>query len=912
MNNELTKTYSPTEFESEMYSWWEKNGYFKPEKQKELGILNDDTETFCMTIPPPNVTGILHLGHAIIISVQDLMTRFARMQGKETVFVPGSDHAGIATQNVVERELNKIGIKRKEIGRAKFVDEVWKWKEKSHSIIVKQSKMMGLSTDWDRERFTMDDQLSRAVREAFVTLFEQDLIYRGSYLINWCSGKCESAISSLEAIPEEVQGKLWYIKYPVVSAEWNGPTAEWGTGNWAEGATQFIEVATTRPETLLGDSAIATSKTHKKYGKLIGKEVVLPVLARKIMIIEDENVDAEFGTGALKITPAHDFNDYEVGKRHNLELYTMLDEKSRIVEEFGGPYAGMDRFECRDAILVDLEKEGLLGKIEDHPHAIPHCERCHTIVEPRNSVQWFVRTKPMAEIVLKLMETEKVTFVPERYDERFRIWMENIQDWCISRQLWWGHRIPVWFCDECDEMTCAREDPTKCSSCGSEKIKQEEDVLDTWFSSGLWPFSTLGWPEKTEDLKKFYPNTIRETGYDILLIWVAREMMLGATLTDTLPYHTIYLHGMIRDETGRKVSKSMENIDEYDPLLIIKKFGADTLRYTLLSYSTPGLDMNVDPKNIESSHRFGNKIWQATRYLLGNLKDDYKFLQIAEIDLSDLEIADRWILSKLHVLTREVTKHYDDFEYLEAGRAIRKFFWSSFADWYIEISKIRIYEDTEKFSPIHILLHVLDITFRLLHPFMPFITEKLWQALPEEFRDQQSIMVSQWPEVIDEFIDTKIEAKFDLIINIIVSIRRIRGEFKVPPSKKIPLMIAAGDHSKTLNAVKGEISRLGLVDPDNLRIEKSIDVPKKIVSESIGDIKIYIPIEGLIEIDEEIKRLEKEMAKLGKLIQSSEAKLNGEFANRAPKELVNKEKENLTLMMEQIQRIQEQKAILSS
>lgn len=908
MKKELAKTYSPTEFESDLYQWWEENGFFKPEKQRELGITNDNSEPYCITIPPPNVTGVLHLGHGLIISIQDLMIRYARMRGMETVFVPGSDHAGIATQNVVERELNKVGQDRKEIGRDAFVAKTWEWKEKSHNTIVKQSKKMGLSTDWERERFTLDEQLSKAVREAFVTLYERDLIYRGSYLVNWCPGRCESAISSLEAIPEDVNGHLWYIRYPVTTQKWKKPKSDWGTGKWAEGAEKFIEIATTRPETLLGDTAIATSSKHKKFGDMIGKTAILPVLGRRIKIIEDEYVDADFGTGALKITPSHDFNDYEVGQRHSLEMINIFDEKARVLDEFGGPYAGMDRFECRKAIVKDLEKEGLLIKIDDHPHAIPHCERCHTVIEPRDSVQWFVRTKPMAEKVLKLMKQQNITFIPDKYEERFTYWMENIKDWCISRQLWWGHRIPIWYCDDCDAMTSGKEDPDSCSKCGSNNIHQDEDVLDTWFSSGLWPFSTLGWPDTTEDLKKFYPNTMRETGYDILLFWVAREMMMGAELTNTLPYKNIYFHGLVRNEDGKKISKSMENIEEYDPLRIIEKYGADTLRFTLNTYSTPGLDMNLDPKNIEATHKFGNKIWQATRFLLGNINGTYKGLNLIDVSPTDFELADKWILSKLHQLIKQVTEYFENFDYLNAGREIKKFFWNQFADWYIEISKLRIYEETEgKFNPIHILLHVIDTTMRLLHPFMPYITETLYQALPDYYHDQEALIISKWPEYEEKFIDTQIDNKFELIIELIVALRRIRGEFKVKPSKKIPLTIVAGSKKEMLEEVRDEIVKLALIDGDKFEIVDSMDVPKKVVSDIVNELNIYIPIEGLVEIEEEISRLNKEISKLEKMVKKTEGKLNSDFAKRAPKNLIDQEKEKYMQYKENLEKLIAQK-----
>jgi len=911
MTEELSKTYNPSEFEDELYTWWEENDYFKPEKMEELGTVKPDSKPFVNTIPPPNVTGVLHLGHAITIALQDLMTRYARMNGRKTLFIPGTDHAGIATQNVVERELNKEGIERKELGRDKFIEKVWEWKEKSHKTITEQSRKLGLSSDWDREAFTMDDNLSKAVREAFVSLFEKDLIYRGNYLVNWCPGRCESAISDLEAEPKEVDGKLWYIRYPVKTDDWQEPTAEWGSGRWAEGATEFIEVATTRPETLLGDTAVAIPDDSKKYKKFAGREIILPVTARPVKVVIDEYVDAEFGTGAVKITPAHDFNDYELGKRHDLDFITVLDEKAKVVTGYE-PYSGLDRFEARDKIVADLDKEGLLLETEDHPHSIPHCQRCHTVVEPRDSLQWFVRASVLTKQVQEKIEEEGLQIIPENQMERLQKWLDPdfIRDWCISRQLWWGHRIPVWYCPNGHTST-GREDPTECSECGSEELQQDEDVLDTWFSSALWPFSTMGWPDKTDDYKEFYPGTLRETGYDILFFWVARELMMAVELTDQLPYEVVYFHGLVRNEDGKKISKSMENIDEYDPLNVIANHGADALRYTLIAYSTPGLDMNLDPKNIEGTQKFGNKLWNMVKYVLGNIPEDYERINLSDVDPDDLEFADLWILSKLNTLVDEVTQNYDNYNFLEVAREIRRFSWNVFADWYIEISKIRIYdENNEAFDPTHILLTAIDTILRLLHPIMPYITEKLWQALPEGYHDQDALIVSSFPQVDTRFINPEVAEQFDTVRDVISSIRTIRGEYTVPPSQQIAVMISAGENKTTLEQASAEICDLASVNPSQLNIHEEIDPEGKMISTVADGMSIFIPMTDMIDIDEEISRIDKEMEELMGYIKKSEGKLNSEFANRAPEHIVAEERERLQARQEEYEKLEERKRIL--
>ncbi|HFD39813.1 MAG TPA: valine--tRNA ligase, partial [Anaerolineae bacterium] len=741
---EMDKTYDPHATEQRLYDWWESQGFFRPETMIEKGLARPDEPAWCITMPPPNVTGALHLGHAMTAAVEDLMTRYYRMKGRETLFLPGADHAGIATQNVVERELRKQGLSRHDLGREKFVEKVWEWKEVYLARITEQHKRLGVSCDWQRERFTLDEGLSHAVRTAFVRLYKKGLIYRGAYLVNWCP-RCESAISDLEAIPEEHDSHLWTIRYPVINDDWDGPKHPWGSGRWAEGATEFIEMATTRPETILGDTAVATREEHPRFGRLVGRTAVLPAIERRIPIIADELVDPEFGTGAVKVTPAHDPNDYEMGLRHHLEAPTVLTDTARMNEQ-AGPYAGMDRYECREAIVRDFEKEGLLVKIEPYRHAVAHCQRCDTVIEPRISTQWFCNVEPLAQAAMEAVRSGETTIIPEREERRFFHWMENIRPWCISRQLWWGHRIPVWYCDDCGEQTCELEDPTRCAHCGSANIHRDPDVLDTWFSSGLWPFSTLGWPEDTPDLHRFYPTDMRETGYDILFFWVAREMMLGIEMTGQAPYKTVYLHGLVRDEHGKKISKSMENIEEYDPLNIIERVGADALRYTLLTSSTPGNDMNLDPRRLEGARNFANKIWNAARFIITNLPT-YQSTNLPgdigklvnwelgiehwELSIEHWELVDRWIVSRLNRLIGEVTTLFDSYQYGEAGRRINDFLWSEFCDWYIEACKIRLYgEDAvAQATAWRTLAAVLEQALRLLHPFMPFVTEEIWQHL---------------------------------------------------------------------------------------------------------------------------------------------------------------------------------------
>ena len=854
MTSKLAKVYNPKEHEGHLYRWWEQRGYFRPEKQVEMGLASHEGPRWCITMPPPNVTGVLHLGHAMTAAVEDLMTRYNRMCGRQTLFLPGADHAGIATQNVVERELAKEGLTRHDLGREKFVERCWDWAQESLERITTQHKALGVSCDWTRERFTLDEELSHAVRTAFVHLFDRGLIYQGTYLVHWCP-RCESAISDLEVIPHERESHLWYIRYPVIDGHWSGPQADWGSGAWAEGATEFIEMATTRPETILGDTAVATAPTDPRWKHLVGEDVVLPAIGRRIPVIADDAVDPAFGTGAVKVTPAHDPTDNEIGIRHDLGEVDVMTDTARM-NDLAGPYAGQDRFECRRNIVEDLDKEGLLVRVEPYTHAVGTCQRCGSDIEPRVSTQWFVKTKPLAAAAMQAVREGETVIVPEREEDRFFHWMENIRDWCISRQLWWGHRIPVWYCDDCGEHMSAIVDPSECLHCDSENLHQEEDVLDTWFSSGLWPFSTLGWPDtEAPDYQRYYPTDMRETGYDILFFWVAREMMLGMAMTGQSPYSTVYLHGLVRNEDGQKISKSMENIDEYDPLNIIDKYGTDALRYTLTTSSTPGLDMNLDPRRLEGARNFANKIWQAARFVLMNAADEDPEGFLETLGSGSLELPDRWILSRLNRLVKKVDRLFESHQYGEAGRQINDFLWSEYCDWYIEASKVRLYDDhADKTVPLAILLHVLEASLRLLHPFMPYVTEAIWQALPDKVKDGEALIVARWPQVDETRVDDEAEEDFDVLMELVRGIRNRRAEYRVTPGKRIPAIVAASSAVDVLKQQRSVLCSLAKLDPDRLVIKESIAPPSQAATIGGGGTTCYVPLSAIVALAEEGER----------------------------------------------------------
>jgi len=890
----MAKTYEPHGVEKRLYEWWESQGYFKPR-------MAPDRKSFVISMPPPNVTGALHLGHAMTAALEDLMIRYHRMRGGPTLWVPGTDHAGIATQNVVERELAKEGLTRHDLGREAFIQKCWEWKEKFHQRITDQHRRLGVSCDWDRERFTLDEGLSHAVRVAFVRLYEKGLIYRGTYLVNWCP-RCESAVSDLEVIHKDHATHLWYVRYPLVDGEWHGPSSPWGSGRWAEGATEFIEVATTRPETILGDSAVAVPLADSPFGALAGRTAILPVLNRPIPIIADEMVDPEFGTGAVKVTPAHDPTDYEMGLRHDLGQIDVMTDTG-LMNETAGPYAGQDRYACRSNLVADMDKEGLLIKIEDYGHALGHCQRCDTVIEPRISTQWFVKTKPLAEPAIEVVRDGRVRIIPERFTKVYFNWLENIRDWCISRQLWWGHRIPVWYCDDCGDLTVAVQDPAACAHCGGGRIHQDEDVLDTWFSSGLWPFSTLGWPEETEDLKAFYPTSVLETGYDILFFWVARMIMQGLEMTGDIPFDTVYLHGLIRNEKGLKISKSMADAEKYDPLHIIEEYGTDALRFTLLTGSTPGNDMKLSLNRIAANRNFANKIWNAARFVVGSM-DETAPSGAETWNLAKRTLADRWIISRHNRLIQNVTRLMEDYQFGEAGRQIYDFLWGEYCDWFIEIAKIRLYGDDlrARATAQQVLVYVLEQTLRLLHPFMPFVTEEIWQYLPQDgdISMPEALMVTPWPEAGE--IDEEAEASMALVMEAIRAIRNARAEYEVMPGRRITAMIAAGPHYYDTFASQHDVlTRLARIDPEHLVIAATLPIKmEKVVSLVVGNVEIYLPLAGMVDLDAERERLGKDLAQVEEQIARAKGLLANEgFTGKAPAHIVERERDKLADLEEQ-------------
>jgi valyl-tRNA synthetase len=890
-NTEMPKAYDPKSVEERLYEWWESRGYFQPR-------IDPSAKPFVISIPPPNVTGELHHGHAMFIAFEDLMIRWHRMLGEPTLWVPGSDHAGIATQNVVERALEKQGITRHQLGREEFVRRVWEWKAEYGSIITRQIRRMGASCDWTRERFTLDDGLSRAVRAAFVRLYEKGLIYRGPRLINWCP-RCETAISDLEVEHEEEQGKLYYVRYPLE-----------GSASSTDAQNEFITVATTRPETILGDTAVAVHPRDKRYKKVIGRTAILPALSRTIPIIADDAVDPEFGTGAVKVTPGHDPTDYEIGVRHNLEAINVMN-KDATINANGGPYAGLDRYAAREKLVEDLKRAGLLERIEDHTMAIGRCQRCDTIVEPLISTQWFVKIAPLAKAGTKAVKKGDIKIVPTRFNRIYFNWMDasRIKDWCISRQLWWGHRIPVWYCENGHE-TCARADPTQCAVCGSTRIRQDEDVLDTWFSSALWPFSTLGWPDETEDLKYFYPTSVLETGYDILFFWVARMIMMGLECTGQVPFHTIYLHGLMRDEKGEKMSKSKGNTA--NPLDVVRDYSADALRFTIITGSAPGADMKLFPEKLENARNFANKIWNMARFIQGNLGDTNY-----ELRITNLSLPDRWILSRLNRLIASVSKNFGNWNFGEGDKQIYEFLWSEFADWYIEASKIPLNgaDNATKQRTRAILLHALDQSLRLLHPTMPFVTEEVWQHLKQAATSgkqaaqwPEALMIAPWPKADKKFFNARAEKEFAIIMEIVTAIRAARSEFKVEPGRRIRAIIAAGRMRALLESQRGMIATLARLDPGEFRIETRAVKPAQALALVVGRCEIYLPLTGMIDIEKEKTRLVAEIGRARAEIMRGKNLLAGEFSRRAPKQVVQKTRDQLAANRERMEKLEAQLA----
>ena len=853
---ELPKTYDPSASEEKLYKFWNDSGFFNAE-------VDENKKPFTIVIPPPNVTGQLHMGHAFDETLQDILIRFKRMQGYSALWMPGTDHAGIATQIKVEENLRKEeGLTRYDLGREKFLERVWDWKHQYGSRIIEQLKKLGSSCDWRRERFTMDEGCSKAVKEVFVNLYEKGLIYKGHRIINWCPN-CATALSDAEVEYENQAGKLWHIRYPLTD----------GSGE--------LVVATTRPETFMGDTGVAVNPNDERYKHLIGKTCILPIMNREIPIFGDEYVDMEFGTGCVKVTPCHDPNDFEMGQRHNLEQILVFNEDA-TVNENGGKYKGLDRYACREAVIKDLEEGGYLVKIEEHEHNVGTCYRCGTTVEPMTSAQWFVKMAPLAKPAMDVVNDGRVKFVPERFSKTYLRWMENVHDWCISRQLWWGHRIPAYYCDDCGEMVVAREDVTVCPKCGSKHMHQEEDVLDTWFSSALWPFSTLGWPDKTKELDYFYPTSVLVTGYDIIFFWVARMIFSGMEQMKEEPFKTVYIHGLVRDAQGRKMSKSLGN--GIDPLEIIDKYGADALRFTLVTGNSPGNDMRFSTEKVEASRNFANKIWNASRFIQMNLTIDK-----AELP-ETLALEDKWILSKFNDLVKAVTENIDKYELGLAVQKLYDFIWDNFCDWYIEIVKPRLQNKDDvqaNENAQKVLCYVLSNTMKLLHPFMPFITETIWQALPH---DGESIMVSKWPEYQDS-LNFAVEAEqVETIMDTIRSIRARRAEMNVPPSKKAQVILftenrQAYEAGSTFFAKLAYASEIQFVDAAPSNVEAMVSVVTK-------GAQVYMPMGELVDFEKEKARLEKEKAKVQKDIDFVMKKLNNEgFVAKAPAAVIAQERE---------------------
>ena len=877
---EMTKTYTAAEIEQPLYDWWEKQGYFKPK-------IDPAQKPFVISMPPPNVTGALTLGHAIVGSIEDALIRYQRMTGRPTLWVPGSDHAGIGTQNVVERELAKEGVTRHDLGREKFIERVWEWKRVYHKRISEQQRRLGVSCDWDRERFTMDEGLSRAVREAFVRLYERGLIYRGEYLVNWCP-RCATAISDLEVEHEEEDSHLWYVHY------------------WTEAHDRFITVATTRPETILGDTAVAVHPADERYRDMVGLIVRLPVLNRPIPIIADEAVDPAFGTGAVKVTPAHDPVDNEIALRHGLPAINVMND-DMTMNEAAGPYQGQDRFECRRKLVTDLQAMGDLLKVEPYRHAVGHCERCHTIVEPRISRQWFVRMKPLAEPAIAVVREGRIRIIPERFTKIYFDWMGNIRDWCISRQLWWGHRIPVWYCDACGAQSASRTDLTQCPQCGSSQIRQDEDVLDTWFSSGLWPFSTLGWPDETEDLKYFYPTTVMETAYDILFFWVARMIFLGLEMTGDIPFDTVYLHGLIRNEEGKKISKSLPDSWRYDPLYTIDQYGQDALRFTLLTGSTPGNDSRLSLSRVEANRNFANKIWQAARFVIGNLGEEPERFTPPAGGLApsaEIDMADRWILSRYHRLVGEVQRLIDAYQLGEAGRQVYEFLWGEYCDWYIEMTKVRLKggSPSQADEARQVLVYVLDGCLRLLHPYMPFVTEAIWQYLPHQ---DEALIIAKWPQA--GALDVEAEEKMAVFTELVRAIRNARAEYDVEPGRRIAAIIAAGDNLGFLHEQAAVLKTLAHIDEAQLTLEARLDSkPDKALALVGVGFECYLPLAALVDLDKERARLSAELERLTREVARSEKLLaNPGFTSKAPEAVVQKEREKVSDYQERQAKLRE-------
>ena len=876
MARELPKVYEPQQVEKDIYKMWEDNGYFAPNKDRSA-------KPFTIVMPPPNVTGQLHMGHAMDATLQDTLIRFKRMQGYNALWLPGVDHAGIATQIKVEEELRKEGLTRYDLGREKFLERVWDWKHKYGNRIVEQQKKLGASCDWNRARFTMDEGCSKAVREVFVSLYEKGLIYKGSRIINWCP-PCVTALSDAEVEYVDKPGHLWHIRYPLTD----------GSGD--------VIVATTRPETMLGDTGVCVNPNDERYTSIVGKTVTLPLVNKEIPVVADDYAEMDFGTGCVKMTPAHDPNDFEVGLRHNLEVIRVLDDNG-VVNAFGGKYEGLDRYDARKKIVEDLEAGGYLVKVEDHGHNVGTCYRCHNDVEPIISAQWFVKMKPLAEQAIAVVKENETKFVPERFSKTYLNWMENVRDWCISRQLWWGHQIPAWTCDDCGHLTVSREDACACAKCGSKNIQQDPDVLDTWFSSALWPFETLGWPENTEDLDYFYPTDVLVTGYDIIFFWVARMIFSGCEHTGKTPFHTVLIHGLVRDDKGRKMSKSLGN--GIDPLEMIEKYGCDALRMNMVTGNSPGNDMRFYVERCEAMRNFANKLWNASRYVLMNLGDD---VENKLPEAKHLTIADKWVLSRLNTLIAEATENLEKYELGVAVQKIYDFVWDTYCDWYIELTKARLYsEDAQaKNTALQVLVYVLDQVLRLLHPFMPFITEEIWQTIPHS---GDALIVAEWPTYSADLAFRDEENLMESVMEAIRAIRNRRTEMNVPPSRKAALYVLT---SKPAVFAEGEgfIQRLAYADTVTI-LDKEPENIDNMVCCTTADAKLYIPMGELVDVAKELARIDAELDKARKNLAMIEGKLSNEkFVSKAPEAVVNAEKEKAAKARDLITQLEQSQASL--
>lgn len=863
MNNNLPKNYNPQEFEDRIYQEWLENNYFHAK-------VNPDKKPYCIVLPPPNITGQLHMGHALDHTLQDVLIRWKRMQGFEALWQPGTDHASIATEvKVVEKIKEEEGLSKLEVGREGFLQRAWQWKEEYGGRIVEQMQKLGDSCDWERERFTMDESLNKAVTEVFIKLYEKGLIYRGNRIINWCP-ECKTSISDAEVEHEEKTGNFWHIKYPVKDSD------------------ETIEIATTRPETMLGDTAVAVNPEDKRYQHLIGKTLILPLMNREIPVIADDYVDSEFGTGAVKITPSHDPNDFEVGLRHNLPQIRVMNDDATINEK-GGKYVGLSRYEARKQIVKDLEDLGLLVKIKEHNHNVGQCYRCNTVVEPITSLQWFVKMEELASPAIQALKDGSIKFVPERYGKIYLHWLENIKDWCISRQLWWGHRIPAYYCQDCGELVVSKTAPESCGKCSGHQFNQDEDVLDTWFSSALWPFSTLGWPDQTEELEYFYPTDVLVTGYDIIFFWVVRMAFSGLEFMKEVPFKHVLIHGIVRDSEGRKMSKSLGN--GIDPLEIINQVGADALRFTLLTGNSPGNDMRFHSEKLESSRNFANKLWNATRFVLMNL--DEVVPTLGEINRDDFSVADYWIMSKVNSLIKEVTENMDKFELGLAASKLYEFIWNEYCDWYIEFSKPRLYgEDIgRKKATQYTLTFVLENILKLLHPFMPFITEEIWSYLPTT--NEKHIIISQWPTQQQDLYHEEAEDKMILIMSAIKNIRNVRAEMNVVPSKKAKLLVVAASEATKETILEGKQYFMTLAGISEIQIlSDGEEIPSDSVSIVVEGAELFIPLDDLIDFEKEIERLEKEKKRLEGEIKRVTGKLANEgFLSKAPASLIDEERQ---------------------